>query len=272
MTLEDIKGTTWQTTTNFMAYRWVVLAVFMFINLTIQMLWITYAPITGPAADVLWRDRLADRFAGDVVHDRVHPAFHPGLVGDRHIRLQTGGQHRRGVDGNLRSLARICRRKLFPRFVEHDRDCGGSAVPAQRLDEGPCQLVCHRRTRHRSWIGDARQSGRYGARHGVDSNPHRDHFHSNGSIDLRRHRGILGSLVCRAGTRNSAHTARTRRKRSPRADAGWTEACAHRQIILALFIRLIYWAWEFSTASPPGWRISSVRADFPPPMRARSAR
>ncbi len=31
-------------------YRWVVLAVFMFINLTIQMLWITYAPITGTAA------------------------------------------------------------------------------------------------------------------------------------------------------------------------------------------------------------------------------
>src|SRR5919205_2077714 len=31
-------------------YRWVVLAVFMFVNLTIQMLWITYAPITGPAA------------------------------------------------------------------------------------------------------------------------------------------------------------------------------------------------------------------------------
>jgi MFS family permease len=31
-------------------HRWVVLGVFMFINLTIQMLWITYAPITGPAA------------------------------------------------------------------------------------------------------------------------------------------------------------------------------------------------------------------------------
>lgn len=30
--------------------RWVMLAVTMFINLTIQMLWITYAPITGPAA------------------------------------------------------------------------------------------------------------------------------------------------------------------------------------------------------------------------------
>ena len=31
-------------------YRWAVLAAFMFINLTIQMLWIAYAPITGPAA------------------------------------------------------------------------------------------------------------------------------------------------------------------------------------------------------------------------------
>ncbi|MBN1122616.1 MAG: MFS transporter [Anaerolineae bacterium] len=31
-------------------YRWVVLGAFMFINLTIQILWISYAPITGPAA------------------------------------------------------------------------------------------------------------------------------------------------------------------------------------------------------------------------------
>lgn len=31
-------------------YRWVVLAAFMFINLTIQVLWISYAPITGLAA------------------------------------------------------------------------------------------------------------------------------------------------------------------------------------------------------------------------------
>jgi len=31
-------------------YRWIVLAAFMFINLTIQILWISYAPITGLAA------------------------------------------------------------------------------------------------------------------------------------------------------------------------------------------------------------------------------
>jgi MFS family permease len=33
------------------SYRWVILAVFMFINVTIQILWITYAPITSLAAD-----------------------------------------------------------------------------------------------------------------------------------------------------------------------------------------------------------------------------
>ncbi|MCX6383111.1 MAG: MFS transporter [Actinobacteria bacterium] len=31
-------------------YRWIVLGVFMLINLAIQMLWICFAPITGPAA------------------------------------------------------------------------------------------------------------------------------------------------------------------------------------------------------------------------------
>ncbi len=31
-------------------YRWVVLGVFMFVNLTIQTLWIAFAPISGPAA------------------------------------------------------------------------------------------------------------------------------------------------------------------------------------------------------------------------------
>ncbi len=31
-------------------YRWVVLAVFMFINITIQILWISFAPVIDPAA------------------------------------------------------------------------------------------------------------------------------------------------------------------------------------------------------------------------------
>lgn len=31
-------------------YRWIVLAVFMFVNLMMQLLWISYAPVNGPAA------------------------------------------------------------------------------------------------------------------------------------------------------------------------------------------------------------------------------
>jgi len=31
-------------------YRWVVLAVFMFVNMMMQLLWISYAPVTGPSA------------------------------------------------------------------------------------------------------------------------------------------------------------------------------------------------------------------------------
>jgi MFS family permease len=40
-------------------YRWVVLAVFMLVNITIQMLWISYAPITSLAAEYYGVSELA---------------------------------------------------------------------------------------------------------------------------------------------------------------------------------------------------------------------
>ncbi len=39
-----------KTTTRVYGYRWVVLGAFMLVNLAIQLLWISYAPITGQAA------------------------------------------------------------------------------------------------------------------------------------------------------------------------------------------------------------------------------
>jgi len=39
-----------ETKTRVYAYRWVVLGAFMMVNLAIQLLWISYAPVTGPAA------------------------------------------------------------------------------------------------------------------------------------------------------------------------------------------------------------------------------
>ena len=62
-------------------YRWVVLAVFMLVNVTIQILWISYAPITGPAAAFLWCDRFANWLAVHVVHDRIHSIVHSRFVG-----------------------------------------------------------------------------------------------------------------------------------------------------------------------------------------------
>jgi MFS family permease len=45
-----LQGAIMATTYKLYSYRWVVLAIFAFVNLTIQTLWIAYAPITGPAA------------------------------------------------------------------------------------------------------------------------------------------------------------------------------------------------------------------------------
>ncbi|MEA3224149.1 MAG: hypothetical protein U9P49_13435 [Thermodesulfobacteriota bacterium] len=42
------------TTIKVYGYRWVVLGAFMFINVTIQFLWICFAPITGPAAELTY--------------------------------------------------------------------------------------------------------------------------------------------------------------------------------------------------------------------------
>ena len=89
-------------------YRWVVLAVFMFINLTIQMLWIGYAPITGPAARVLWRNRSADRAAGDVFMIAFIPLSIPAswAIDTYGFRIAVSiGAVLMGIFGLLRGLA-----------------------------------------------------------------------------------------------------------------------------------------------------------------------
>ena len=55
-------------------YRWVVLAVTMAVNITIQMLWIAYAPITSEAARYYHVSTLKVGPLLHGVHDRLHPA------------------------------------------------------------------------------------------------------------------------------------------------------------------------------------------------------
>ena len=46
-------------------YRWVVLGVFMLVNVTIQVLWISYAPITSRRVGLLRRLRARPSAARD---------------------------------------------------------------------------------------------------------------------------------------------------------------------------------------------------------------
>lgn len=89
-------------------YRWVVLAVFMLINLTIQMLWITYAPITGIAATFYGVDDLQIGFLSMTFMIAFIPLSIPvsWLIDTYGFRLAVSiGAILMGVFGVLRGLA-----------------------------------------------------------------------------------------------------------------------------------------------------------------------
>jgi hypothetical protein len=162
-------------------YRWVVLGVFMFINVTIQMLWITYAPITGPAAqfygvDDLQIGLLAMTFMIVFIPLSIpvswaidtygfHKAVGFGAIlmgifgitrGLAVLRLSQGGGLRRDPHGHLRYYTRIGRSQLHAGIDQHDRAGCFAAVLAQLMDEGSGAMVRDRGARHRRWVGNAR--------------------------------------------------------------------------------------------------------------------
>ena len=98
-------------------YRWVVLAVFMLVNVTIQILWISYAPITGPAAKFygvtdLQIGLLAMSFMIAFIPLSIPVSWVIDTYGFR-----AGGQHRRGYDGRLRHPARTGWRRITRSFL-----------------------------------------------------------------------------------------------------------------------------------------------------------
>ncbi|HBG74030.1 MAG: hypothetical protein A2X25_08470 [Chloroflexi bacterium GWB2_49_20] len=89
-------------------YRWVVLGVFMFINITIQMLWIAYAPITGPAAAFYGVSDLQIGFLAMTFMIAFIPLSIPvsWLIDTYGFRLSVGiGAVMMGLFGILRGLA-----------------------------------------------------------------------------------------------------------------------------------------------------------------------
>ncbi len=89
-------------------YRWVVLAVFTLVNLTIQALWIGYAPITGQAAEYYGVSDTAIGAFAMVFMLAFIPLSIPAawLIDTRGFRVATGlGATMMGVFGVLRGLA-----------------------------------------------------------------------------------------------------------------------------------------------------------------------
>ncbi len=89
-------------------YRWVVLAVFTLVNVTIQTLWIGYAPITGPAAQFYGVSDVAIGAFAMVFMLAFIPLSIPAswLIDTRGFRIAVGlGSLLMGVCGVLRGLA-----------------------------------------------------------------------------------------------------------------------------------------------------------------------
>ena len=89
-------------------YRWVVLGVFMFINLTIQILWISYAPITGVAAAYYGVDDLQIGFLAMTFMIAFIPLSIPvsWVIDTYGFRIAVGiGAFLMGVFGLLRGFA-----------------------------------------------------------------------------------------------------------------------------------------------------------------------
>lgn len=89
-------------------YRWVVLAVFTLVNLTIQTLWIGYAPITGPAASYYGVGDVAIGAFAMVFMIAFIPLSIPAswLIDTRGFRFAVGlGSVLMGTCGVLRGLA-----------------------------------------------------------------------------------------------------------------------------------------------------------------------
>ncbi len=191
-------------------YRWVVLAVFMLANLAIQMLWISYAPITSQAARYYGVSSLAIGILAMTFMIAFIPLVAAGRLGDRHAWLPSRRGFRRRADGRLRRRAWPGRDELHAGAAQHDRPCRRPAVPAGRMDQGPGQLVRPGRARHGRRSGHARQHARHRGGHGAHADPGQRH--------VDRHASSSSTVCSRPSrrSRSSCWRASGRRRRPAR--------------------------------------------------------
>ena len=150
-------------------YRWVVLLAFMAVIFVNQMLWITFASITGPAARFYGVSDLAIAFLSLSFMLVYIVRLDPRLVGHRHLRDSRRGGDRRGVDRRIRADAGPAGGGLHHGADRADRDRRGPAVPAECDHQGRCPLVSAGGSRDRLRAGHAQHVRRAGCGAGPDA-------------------------------------------------------------------------------------------------------
>ena len=180
------------------AYRWVVLAAFMAVNLTIQTLWISYAPVSSTAQEYYGVSSAAiGALAISFMLAYLPFSFVASqLIVHRGFRFAAGlGALLAGVSGVARGLVGAT---LRTRAAGHDRGSHRAAVPAQRLDDHLHAVVPAVAARDRGQPDHPGQPVRRRRRHGRDAHA--------GGVDV--------DLVGAAGVRRRRARGRHRLRRS----------------------------------------------------------
>ena len=165
-------------------YRWVVLAVFVFINITIQILWITFASITLPASQYY---QVSDLQIGLLA--MIFMIVYIPLSLPVSWMIDTWGFYRTvslggDPDVGFRPAARRAGRELHCGSAVHHRDCHLAAIYDERLDESGGALVPYPGAGYRGRPGGGGQLPGHGHRAGADAIVDRPISHSDGLADL----------------------------------------------------------------------------------------
>ncbi len=179
----------------------------MFINLTIQMLWIAYAPITGPAASFYGVTDLQIGLLAMTFMIAFIPLSIPvsWVIDTYGFRLAVSiGAVLMGVFGVVRGLAGANYTLVLLSTI-------GIAIAQPFLlnawTKVPANWFSIERARHGRRAGDAGQPGRHRAGHGADADPDREHAHPNRPTDLRRGGRLFRRVVPGPGPRETGHAA-----------------------------------------------------------------
>ena len=221
-------------------YRWVVLAVFMFINATIQILWITYAPITGPAAAYYG---VTDLQIG-LLSMSFMIAFIPLSIPVSWVIDTYGFRLAVSIGAVLMAIFGLLRGFAGANYTLVLLSTFGIAAAQPFLLNAWTKVPANwfAIDERATAVGLVTLASLIGTALGMVLTPILTESISIPTVQL-----IYGGIAAFSAVifiifsrENSAHTAWTGRERSSCADAGWAQACVHCKILLAVFDGFLY--------------------------------